>query len=313
MATSHAGREATAQAQGNPAGSVGEILRLLSGGATEAILLALGDGPLQTKVLTHRVRGYTPRTIYRYLPKLVQLGLVERCDEPGGPAKVLNTLTAEGGRDMCSVVERFARASMTRLPGGQVELGTWGSLGLLADLWEAGVVEALSRGPRSPTELVQRQRGLSYHQVNRKIRQFKEAGFVEDSCRSGDRQRFYTLTEKARRTMALIAAVGRWRQRYLPGGDRGLAPDEMATVIRVALPLAALELGDAAGIEVRNADGCVMVESQPEAAAIAIRGEVGDWLEALVAGGSDHEIDGDGAAEELLAGLYDRLWTPSPF
>ena len=121
---------------------------MLSGGATEAILLALADGPLQTKVLTHRVRGYTPRTVYRYLPKLARLGLVERTGEPSGSSKVVNTLTAEAGRDMCAVIERFARASMTRLPGEQVELGTWGSLGLLADLWEAGVVEALSHGPR---------------------------------------------------------------------------------------------------------------------------------------------------------------------
>ena len=43
------------------------------------------------------------------------------------------------------------------------------------------MVEALSRGPRSPTELVQRQRGLSYHQVNRKAGQFKAAGFLEES------------------------------------------------------------------------------------------------------------------------------------
>lgn len=310
METSYAGRKATALAQGNTAGSVGEILRLLSGGATEAILLALGDGPLQTKVLTHRVRGYTPRTIYRYLPKLAQLGLVERHDEPSGPAKVLNTLTAEAGRDMCALVERFAQASMTRLPGGQVELGTWGSLGLLADLWEAGVVDALSDGPRSPTELVQRQRGLSYHQVNRKIRQFKEAGFVADTSRSGDRQRSYTLTEKARRTMGLIAAVGRWRQLHLPGEDMGLARDEMATVIRAALPLSTL---DPTGTDVWVADGRVLSEIHLGSETIAVGGEVDDWLEALVDGGSELEIAEDGIAEELLGGLYAKLWTPSPF
>jgi DNA-binding HxlR family transcriptional regulator len=313
MATGYAGRRAAVQTQGNAVGSVGGILRLLSGGATEAILLALGDGPLQTKVLTHRVRGYTPRTIYRYLPKLARLGLVERSGGPSGSTKVVNTLTAEAGRDMCALVERFALASMTRLPGGQVELGTWGSLGLLADLWEAGVVDALSHGPRSPTELVQRQRGLSYHQVNRKIRQFREAGFVADTSRSGDRQRSYTLTEKARRTMGLIAAVGRWRQLHLPGEGMGLAPDEMATVIRAAMPLSTLELGDPAGMEIWVADGRVVVDIQPGSAAITARGEVGDWLEALVDGESELEIAEDGVAEELLASLYDRLWTPSPF
>jgi len=134
---------------------VSDVLRLLGEGATGAILLALSDGPVQTKVLTHRVRGYTARTIYRYLPRLARLGVVERNEEPDGSAKVLNTLTPAAGSDLCAVVERFARASGTRLPGGQVEPGTWGTLGLLADLWETGMVDELSRGPRSPTDLVQ--------------------------------------------------------------------------------------------------------------------------------------------------------------
>jgi len=253
MATRYAGRKATALAQKNATGSIGKILRLLSGGATEAILLALGDGPLQTKVLTHQVRGYTARTVYRYLPKLARLGLVERSGEPSGSSKVVNTLTAEAGRDMCGVVERFARASMTRLSGEQVELGTWGSLGLLADLWEAGVVEALSHGPRSSTELVQRQQGLSYHQVNRKVLQFKEAGFLAESKRTSSQHRSYTLTEKARRTMALVADLGRWRACHLPNlGEEGLAPEEMATILRAVLPLASLAPQGAGGLGIRR-------------------------------------------------------------
>ena len=315
MTTSYARGEATAHVQGDEAWGLGGILRLLNGGAAEAIMLALGDGPLQTKVLTHRVRGYTARTIYRYLPKLAQLGLVEREDDPRGRAKVLHTLTPESGREMCAVVERFASASATRLPNGQVELGTWGALGLLADLWDAGVIDALSHGPRSPTELVQRQRGLSYHQVNRKIRQFREAGFVEDSCRSGDRQRSYTLTEKARRTMALIAALGRWRRHHLPGpGDGGLPPEEMATVIRAAMPLVTSERGDLSGMELQVADGRVAVEWELGPSSVAVTGDVGTWLAALVDGQLELETEGDQAlAEELLSDLYERLWTPSPF
>jgi DNA-binding HxlR family transcriptional regulator len=330
MATGFARRKATAQAQGDAAGSVGAILRLLSGGATEAILLALGDGPLQTKVLTHRVRGYTPRTVYRYLPKLAQLGLVERSGEPSGSAKVVNTLTAGAGRDMCAVVERFAEASMTRLPAGQVELGTWGSLGLLADLWEAGVVEALSRGPRSPTELVQRQRGLSYHQVNRKVRQFKEAGFLRESKRAPNRQRSYTLTEKARRTMALIADVGRWRACHLPDFDEeGLTPEEMATILRTVLPLATLEAHSGKGLGIRvngsqdDAESLARVDEkgifqpvgeQPEPVAAVATGDVETWLSALLDSENQLAVDGDAAlAASCLASLYKKLWTPSPF
>jgi DNA-binding HxlR family transcriptional regulator len=329
MATGYARKGAAAQAQGKAVSSVGGILRLLSGGATEAILLALGDGPLQTKVLTHRVRGYTPRTVYRYLPKLAWLGLIERSGEPSGSSKVVNTLTAEAGRDMCAVIERFARASMTRLPGEQVELGTWGSLGLLADLWEAGVVKALSFGPRSSTELVQRQQGLSYHQVNRKVGQFKEAGFLRESHRTPDRQRSYALTEKARRTMALVADVGRWRGRYLPEfGEEGLTPAEVATIVRAVLPLATLapHAGKWLGIRVdgpEEAQACARVdeegvahlaEEQPEPAAAEVAGEVGTWLTALLDGENQLAVDGDAAlVGDYLDSLYEKLWTPSPF
>ena len=329
MATSYAGRKATALAQRNATGSIGEILRLLSGGATEAILLALADGPLQTKVLTHRVRGYTPRTIYRYLPNLARLGLVERSGEPSGSAKVVNTLTAAAGRDMCTVVERFARASMTRLPGEQVELGTWGSLGLLADLWQAGVVEALSHGPRSSTELVQRQRGLSYHQVNRKVGQFKEAGFLRELKRAPKGQRSYVLTEKARRTMGLVADLGRWRACHLPDfGEEGLAPEEMATIVRAVLPLALLagHAGKGLGIRMSGAreaetwarvdeEGNVQpVEEPPEPVTAEAAGDVGIWLAALLDDEDQLEVDGDAAlVTDCLAGIYAKLWTPSPF
>jgi DNA-binding HxlR family transcriptional regulator len=330
MTTGHVGSEATAQAQGNAGGSVEEILRLLNGGAAEAILLALDDGPMQTKVLTHRVRGYTARTVYRYLPKLAEFGLVERDDQPSGQAKVVNTLTPEAGRDMCTVVERFARATGTRLPGGQVELGMWGSLGLLADLWDAGVVDALSRGPRSPTELVQDQRGLSYHQVNRKVRQFKEAGFLSERKRSRIRQRSYSLTEKARRTMALIADVSRWRQRHLSDlGEGGRAGGEMATILRVALPLVTLAQHAEKELRIRvlgpsgevgfgaqlDEEGSVRISEHPIGTPSAtVGGDLNAWFSALLDG--EHELDVAGdeiLVAECLDFLYCRLWTPSPF
>jgi len=330
MATSYASSEETARAQGNAAGSVGEILHLLNGGAAEAILLALGEGPMQTKVLTHQVRGYTARTVYRYLPKLGRLGLVERDDEPGGQAKVVNTLTPEAGRDMCAAVERFARASATRLPGGGVELGTWGSLGLLADLWDAGVVDALSRGSQSPTELVQNQRGLSYHQVNRKVRQFKEAGFLDESKRSRHRQRSYSLTEKARRTMALIADLGRWSERHSPDiGGEGLAPGEMATILRASLPLATLGQHAGKGLRIRvigrsaeagfrarlDAEGQVRLgDPPPGSEAAEVAGDLEAWFSALLDGEQGLDVDGDQAlVADCLAGVRNRLWTPRPF
>jgi DNA-binding HxlR family transcriptional regulator len=136
--------------------------------------MALGEGPLRTKELTERVRGYTPRTVYRYASKLNELGVIERQEEPGVPSKVVHSLTDPCGRELHGLVD--ADASLTRLPGGEIDAHAWGSLGLLADLWESGMIEALNFGPRSPTELARGEHGLSYHQVNRRAGLFAIGG-----------------------------------------------------------------------------------------------------------------------------------------
>jgi DNA-binding HxlR family transcriptional regulator len=330
MPVGYMAREALPRDQAEGSAAIAEVLRLLSGGATGAILLALGEGPMQTKVLTHRVRGYTARTIYRYLPKLASIGVVERDDEPSGPAKVVNTLTAEAGSELCAVVDRFAEATMTRVAGGQVEPGTWGSLGLFADLWEAGMVDELSRGPRSATELVQIRHGLSYHQVARRAGQFKAAGFLCEPERTRGRQRRYALTEKARRTMGLVADLARWSRRH-PGvsGEADLTVDEITTVLRTSLPLAEVpgHAGKAARIslfaEAEEAEVWVQVDEegrvQTGESPIShldgtIEGDAETWLAAILDGEQPVAAEGDRALlHDCLASLYERLWTPSPF
>src|SRR3954468_3913833 len=124
--------------------STADVLRLLSAGATGAILMALGEGPLRTKNLTEAVPGYAPRTIYRYAGKLAELEVVEREEEPGIPSKVVHHLSDPCGTELYELVNRFAAISLTRLPDSRVDAHAWASLGLLADLWEAGMVEELA-------------------------------------------------------------------------------------------------------------------------------------------------------------------------
>lgn len=228
------------------------MLRLLSAGASGAIVMALGEGPLRTKELTERVRGYTPRTVYRYAEKLTALGVIERHDEPGVPSKVTHSLTDPCGRELFGLVNAYADASLTRLPSGEIDAHAWGSLGLLADLWESGMVEELNLGPKSPTELARIDHGLSYHQVNRRAGLFAIGGFLHETT-SGGRRRSYSLTDKARRGMALIAGIGRWRRRYIvQKGTTGLTPREVGGVLRTALPLVTLpdHGGKSLGIEI---------------------------------------------------------------
>jgi DNA-binding HxlR family transcriptional regulator len=306
-----------------------EILRLLGAGASGAILMALGDGPLRTKGLTGRVKGYTPRTVYRYADKLTAMGVIERHEEPGVPSKVVHRLSEPAGRELYELVDAYADASLTRLHDGEIDAHAWGSLGLLADLWESGMIEALNLGAKSPTELARVEHGLSYHQVNRRAGLFAIGGFLHEG-KVGGRRRIYSLTDKARRGMALIAGIGRWRRRHVvPKGTMGLTPREVGGVLRAALPLVNLpeHAGKAFGIDIGaekmdsgeadavwasvEGDGAVLSceGPLPEVDGRA-QGEVTTWVDSILDGpqnglrseGDEHLI------KTCLERLHSTLW-----
>ena len=117
------------------------MLRLLGAGATGAILMALGEGPLRTKELTERVPGYAPRTIYRYTGKLAELDVIARDEEPGVPSKVVYTAHRRLRLRALRARQPLRRRLADALPDGQLDAQAWASVGLLADLWETGMVE----------------------------------------------------------------------------------------------------------------------------------------------------------------------------
>lgn len=314
--------------------STSDVLRLLSAGATGAILMALGEGPLRTKHLTERVPGYTPRTIYRHAGRLAELEVIEREEEPGPPSKVVHTLTDPCGSELYELVNRFADASMTRLPDGRIDAHAWAVLGLLADLWETGMIEELSCEPRSPTELARGTHGLSYHQVNRRAGLFKTAGLIGEA-RNGRRGR-YALTEKTRKAMGLIVGIARWRHDHVVAEDEeGMSAKEMAAALRTALPLAQVD-----GHTGKCLKLCVLREDEPAGSDGEIvwaevedggtlhscsapaesedawgRGRIESWIPAVLEGnprkvlvGGEEQLIGD-----VLAQLHEVLWAPSPF
>jgi len=315
--------------------STADVLRLLSAGATGAILMALGEGPLRTKELTERVPGYAPRTIYRYAGKLAELEVVEREEEPGVPSKVVHTLTDECGAELYELVNRFADASMTRLPDGRIDAHAWAALGLLADLWETGMVEELSCDPRSPTELARGPHGLSYHQVNRRAGLFKTAGLLCEWPGPG-RRRCYALTDKTRKTMGLIVGIARWRHHHVVADDEeGMTAAEMATVLRAALPLVRVEgragksmklcvlrgddpagsEGEAVWAEVEEDGSLHSCSPTAESEDAWGRGKVATWIPAILEAnprkvlvGGEEQLVGD-----ALTQLHEVLWAPSPF
>lgn len=315
--------------------SIADVLRLLSAGATGAILMALGEGPLRTKNLTERVPGYAPRTIYRYAGKLAELEVIEREEEPGVPSKVVHYLTDPCGSELYELVNRFADASLTRLPDGRIDAHAWASLGLLGDLWETGMVEELACEARSPTELSRGSHGLSYHQVNRRAGLFKTGGLL-DEWQGPGRRRCYALTEKTRRKMGLVVGIARWRHHHVIADDEeGMTAEEMATALRAALPLVKLPQhrrkclahhvlreeeeaggeGECVWAEVED-DGsihsCAEPTSNPDGWG---RGKVEAWIPVVLDGkvkkvlvSGEKDLVGD-----CLEGIHDALWSPQPF
>lgn len=314
--------------------SIADVLRLLSSGATGEILMALGEGPLRTKTLTEQVPGYAPRTIYRYAGKLAELDVVDREEEPGVPSKVVHTLSDPCGSDLYEVVRRYADVAMTRLPDGRIDAHSWASLGLLADLWESGMVGELACEPRSPTELAQGHHGLSYHQVNRRAGLFKVSGFLTEWAGTG-RRRCYALTEKTRQAMGLIAGIGRWRHHHVVAEDEeGMTREEMVTTLKTSLPLVRLpeHTGKCLELQVVRKDkpagaesAAIWVEVEGDGSAHSCadpssnnsdawaRGKIATWIPAILEGdaqrvlvGGDERLIGD-----CLERLHRALWAPS--
>ncbi|HST68682.1 MAG TPA: winged helix-turn-helix transcriptional regulator [Solirubrobacterales bacterium] len=310
--------------------STADVLRLLGGGAAGAILMALGEGPLRTKGLTEQVPGYAPRTIYRYAGKLAELELIEREEAPGVPSKVVHSLADPQGTELYELLRRFAHTSLLSLPDGRIDAHAWASLGLLADLWEVGMIEGLSCEPQSPTDLARGPHQLSYHQINRRAALFKASGLLDESQGVG-RRRLYALTEKTRRKMGLIACIARWRHDYV-AAEEVMASAEMATLLRVTLPL--VKVPDHSGkclclnvlaedsrrsetVWARvEEDGTVHpradANSSPEGGAKA---KVPMWLSAILDGDFRKVLvsDEEGLVGDCLSGLHQALCTPTAY
>lgn len=294
-------------------------------------MIALADGPLRTRELTRRVPGYACRTVYRYTSRLVAIGAIEREEAPGVPSKVVHALTDPCGNELRKLVEAYARTALDVLPDGRIVPHSWGSLTLLADLWESGMYEALNEAPRTATELARVDHDWSFHQVARRISLLLNGGFV----REGDgeaRRRHYELTEEARRSTALIVSLGRWRERHVvPEGKAGLTPAETADLLRAAMPL--VTLPHHAGMKLKlsvvppagdsgdddevvwaefDEDGAVSVDVNPvDRPHSWARGEVGNWIETLSkgakrqlrSGGSDSAL-----VNSVVREMHAALW-----
>lgn len=309
--------------------SIGDVLRLLGTGAGGPILMALGPRPLRTKALTERVPGFSPRTVYRYAARLAELELVDREEGNAVPSTVTYCLTGGAGRDLYHLLDDYMATDWLRGPERQVGEGAWTRMTLLGDLWDSGWIERLSREPRSPTDLAEATDGMTFHQANRRAHLVRSRGLLDHHNGRGKGVR-YTLAEPARRGMALVAALGRWRQRHAYSGEgAGLSVGEMLTVLRASLSLvevpeknyARIELGVTGSAEGNGAGqhtlvgqvaptgGVELVEGPDEPVDAWASGTVGTWFRALLDGNRGRmRVGGDlKLVDACLARLHEAL------
>jgi len=291
--------------------------------------MALGEGSLRTMELTERVAGYSPRTVYRYATRLTESGLIDRDEEQGVPSKVVHRLSDPHGRELYELLNAYASSAMNPLPNGQIGGAEWAALALVAEMWEAEMIDQLNLGPKSLTELARGEHGLSFHQVSRRASLFTASGLIRE-IPEGGRHRRYALTEKSRRVMGLLAGIGRWRRRHVvPKGSSGLSTGEAAGLMRAALPLVALPGHAGKSFELRiaplgadgtgaepvwggvEADGSVDNRSTAlEGVDGAAHGSVAAWVDSVLDGPNGGlEVNGDEALiDDCLRNLHASLW-----
>lgn len=242
------------------------------------------------------------------------------------PPVVIHRLTDPPGRTLFRLIAAFSDAALVPSPRGGLDDNFWKTLSLLGEMWEREVIHELSRAPRSPTELAELSSGLSFHQINRRLHLFRASGLLQAECKKGSASR-YVLTPEARRGMALIAGLARWRQRCTKDPEvTALSPDETLTVLRTILPLVALPGWEGAIIRLQIGgsneqpetmhtsvarNGALRCESgDAEAPNSWVRGTVNIWLAAIL-DGNRGRLKVGGRMELLdscLRRLHDSLW-----
>lgn len=217
--------------------SVSDLLKLIGSGANGLILRALGPRAIRTKKLTEKVPTYAPRTVYRHARKLSELGLVDREEVAGVPSTVIHSLSP-AGRGLYDLIESYAVTSAPWVAAPGTGDGIWTLCGLLGEMWKNGWVDELGHGGRSATDLAEATTAMTFHQVSRRTHQLLSWHLLYESPASRGNRKRYQLSDQTRQGMFLIAGLGFWRQQFVAGQtETGLTVREMATVLRVSLPL----------------------------------------------------------------------------
>ncbi len=294
--------------------------------------MMLARRPLRTMQLAERIQGTSARSVYRCISKLETFGLVERHEQQGVPSTVLLKLSNPAGRSLCRLLMRLELNSRAISLAEPRREDAWETFSVLGDLWEAGVIESLAHGPRSLTELGELPHSLTYHQVRRRVHQLTSGGLLAAHPFGGNGRRF-DFTDRGRRSLAIIAALARWRKRH---NNEAVCfqLDEMATMLHAVIPLIHVpdRVGQrldisVAGPEDRQGrrktrtlqavvarDDSMRTTTEDSPAAGSASATVNTWLGTVLDNNRGRiRVRGDYTlVDDCLTQLHKQLWAPKP-
>jgi DNA-binding HxlR family transcriptional regulator len=298
--------QATASIEGEVrAGS--RVLGIFESPLNERVLRAHAEGPCRLAELQERIGRPAQTTTRAAVANLCQIGALAR-RAVGSSSYAVATELSEAGREMLFVADEV-EAWLTLGPHGPIPPGSdeaRDAVKALAGGWSSTLMRSLAGRSFTLTELAGLIPEVSYAALERRIASMRASGQIEPVEKKG-RGTPYVVTDWLRRSIAPLAAAGRWERRYLGEESPPVTAIEVEASFLLTLPLAPLppyaqgtcvlaaqtdpaepNAGDRrlAGVRVEVAKGGVV------SSAVEIGGEPPTWAVGTPAAWFDVVIDG---------------------
>ncbi len=215
----------------------GQTLTFLSSPRIFLILQALRGGAKARLELRRAAGSPAQSTMRGHISALETVGAIAKRKPESGSGNVEYELT-EPGLELLAVAAGLTRW-LAGAPNGPLELGAdlaRAAVKGLVEGWSAAVMDLLSAGPLSLTELNKQISAVSYPTLERCLETMRLAEEIEALPRS-NRGTPYEITTWLRRGIAPLAYGAHWESRHRPEGAEPIRRMDIAAALDLAAPL----------------------------------------------------------------------------
>jgi DNA-binding HxlR family transcriptional regulator len=180
-------------------------------------------------------------TLYRHIPELEALGIVEKCEVKPVPYAVEYSMT-QAGLELCQVIVRVEIWLRSRLPVSldPVSQVAWKAATALGEGWAASIMQRLVNLPMSEIELISQVPGLTHYETRGRLCRLVDAGVLDRVPVCGNGKSRYALSEWGRRGVGVLAMAARWENLHMAEQSARATVDDGIAALLVTLPLTCL-------------------------------------------------------------------------